>query len=251
MVSVSNRSTNYKQPRGGYISPKVFSVEDLSDGYILNEKENIHATVAGLVVDYLTRFLNGTRAEDAFQISLLGARNVRAFDAASKLLANIKGLDDESIKNACQLVPFDTAYRVGPQFYDASKVVVPDEATISNIRIMVNRSLDFIAQYGPITKDGFTLEGGYTSIIDSGDGDFLTDNTLWDFKVSKSAPTNKITLQLLIYFLMGKQSTHADFNDIENIGIFNPRLHKVYVLNVASIDPIIIEEVRRDVIGYS
>ena len=36
----------------------------------------------------------------------------------------------------------------------------------------------------------FTFEG-YTSIIDSGDGDFLTEDTLWDFKVFKTTTTEK------------------------------------------------------------
>ena len=48
---------------------------------------------------------------------------------------------------------------------------------------MVLRSLAFIENYGPIIKDGFTFEGGYTDIVSSGDGDYLTENTLWDFKV--------------------------------------------------------------------
>ena len=39
---------------------------------------------------------------------------------------------------------------------------------------MVKRSLAFWKEYGPITKDGFTFEGGYTDIVSSGDGDYLT-----------------------------------------------------------------------------
>lgn len=50
---------------------------------------------------------------------------------------------------------------------------------------MVNRSLAFIQTYGPITKRRFTFDGGYTELIFAGYGDFLTKETLWDFKVSK------------------------------------------------------------------
>ncbi|MGT2637951.1 hypothetical protein ACVRWL_09295 [Streptococcus ratti] len=78
-------------------------------------------------------------------------------------------------------------------------------------------------QYGPIVKDGFTLEGGYTDTITAGDGDFLTADTLWDFKVSKTKPTKDHTLQLLIYYLMGIQSVHPEFQSITKLGIYNPK----------------------------
>ena len=50
----------------------------------------------------------------------------------------------------------------------------------------------------PIDISGITFEGGYSSVIVSGDADFITKDTLWDFKVSKNSPTSKQTLQLLI-----------------------------------------------------
>ena len=48
---------------------------------------------------------------------------------------------------------------------------------------MVERSLKFVEEYGPIILEGFTFEGGYTDIVQAGDGDFITEDTLWDFKV--------------------------------------------------------------------
>lgn len=48
-------------------------------------------------------------------------------------------------------------------------------------------------------KTGKGSYGGYTYTFESGDGDFLTADTLLDFKVSKSKPTNKHNLQLLMY----------------------------------------------------
>ena len=41
--------------------------------------------------------------------------------------------------------------------------------------------------------------GGYTDKITSGDGDFLTVDTLWDFKVLKANIKSQHTLQLLVY----------------------------------------------------
>ena len=71
---------------------------------------------------------------------------------------------------------------------------------------MVERSLSFFKAFGPVTADGFTMEGAYTATITTGDGDFLTKDTLWDFKVTTSKPNKDHTLQLLIYYLMGRRS---------------------------------------------
>lgn len=250
MVSVTKRISTVKQPRGGFIKPKDFVITELLDTDRLIENENIHSSLVGLAVDYLTRLLIGEPIEEVFKVSLLGASKVNEFKLASNLMQNIHGVDVDSIVNACKLVGFDVAYRSGVQGYRPVEDINPDEATIFNVKIMVNRGLNFFKLYGPIVKSGFTFEGGYTSSINTGDGDFLTANTLWDFKVSKSEPTNKHTLQVLIYYLMGLRSIHPEFQQIENLGMFNPRLNKVYLLPVNNISNEIINEVNSAVIGY-
>lgn len=134
--------------------------------------------------------------------------------------------------------------------YKPAESIDPDGAAISNIRLMVERSLKFFEEYGPVVLDAPTFEGGYTEIVSAGDGDFLTEDTLWDFKVSKKPPTNKHTLQALMYFLMGKHSIHDEFDSVENIGFYNPRLNTVYRMAVSDIAPEVIEEVESEVIGY-
>jgi hypothetical protein len=250
MYSVMRRVKETKQPRGGYIKPKDFKVFELDDGKVLFDEENIQAGLIGLAVDYLTRLTMGSSLENTFRISLRGASNVKESGYAKELLNEIHGLDDKSIENTCKLVGFDVAFRSGISGYKPVHTIHPDSYTISNIRTMVERSMTFINNYGPIVKDGFTFEGGYTNIISSGDGDFLTHNTLWDFKVSKKEPTNKHTLQLLIYYLMGLHSIHNEFQEVDKIGIFNPKLNKVYVLEIKDIPSETITEVSKDVIGY-
>lgn len=97
--------------------------------------------------------------------------------------------------------------------------------------------------------DGFTFEGGYTDVVSSGDGDFTTSDTLWDFKVSKAKPKKEHTLQLLMYWRMGLHSIHSEFKDIQYLGIYNPQLNVVYRISVNKIPVNVIEEVEHDVIG--
>lgn len=278
MSSVVGRISEIKQPRGGYIKLSEFETILMDDGIALNEEENIHGSVVGMTVDYLTRFSAGTDIVEAFKISLQGATIAECFgvrkslDVAKKLLMGIKGLDDDSITNACKLVTFDVWCRnpFGAIMAKGYRETNPDKATIHNIQTLVKRSLTFFENYGYATNDGFTFEpvkedksayekmiktgkgsyGGYTAVVDSGDGDFLTEDTLWDFKVSKSKPKSKHTLQLLMYWIMGQHSGQEKFKNIVRLGIFNPRLNAVYLLNIKDIPKDVIKTVEKEVICY-
>lgn len=76
----------------------------------MNPEENVHASLMGLAVDYLTRFMTGAPAEDAFCISLRGAKRISEEKRAKKLLSSIKELDDTSITNAIKLSGSDVAF---------------------------------------------------------------------------------------------------------------------------------------------
>lgn len=260
MDSVTGRIRKIKQPYGGYLNKDLFKIREINDGNQLNENENIHASTVGLAVDYLTRFMMGSPAEKAFQISLKGAeclafygKNRRAVNDAKRLLQGIKGLDDKSVVNACKLSGYDVCYRAGIEKYKPVGEINPNKGTIENIRIMVNRSLAFWEEYGPIVMDGFTLDGAYTDKIGSGDGDYLTKDTLWDFKVSKEKRElrSQHTLQLLVYYIMGCHSYNKKiFFQIEKLGIYNPRKNKVYLVEINSIPIDTRLEVSKEVIGY-
>ena len=250
MPSVTQRISQVKQPRGGYLNPKDLDLVQLTNEVELAEIESIHASLVGLAVDYLTRFRLGTDIVEAFSISILGARIIGEELSCIRYLQKIKGLDDASISIAAKVVGYDVCFRAGPMGYRPVETIVADKDTIGNIRIMVERSLAFFKKYGPIVKDGFTFEGGYTKIVETGDGDFLTKDTLWDFKVSGKDPTNKHTLQLLMYYLMGIHSKHSYFKEIKKVGIYNPRLNRVYTYNLANIPASVFSEIEKEVIGY-
>lgn len=252
MCSVTQRIGKIKQPRGGYFKPKEFEQTVLDGGGIddLYPEENVSPGLVGLAVDYLTRFMSGTSAEEAFEISRMGAVNVQQLGLFERLISHVSGLDDDSIDAAVKLSGFDSAYRAGVMAYRPVEDIVPDAHTIENIRVMVERSLRFFEQYGPKALDGLTFEGGYTGYVATGDGDFLTDDTLWDFKVSKQKLQNKYTLQLLMYWRMGLHSVHPEYRNVKYLGIYNPRMNVVYRLDVNNIPADVISTVETEVIGY-
>lgn len=250
-VSVTQRIKQVQQPRGGYIKPKELTVVSLGDGVaVLNPVENVNASLMGMVVDYMTRFMTGTPVTDAFAISLKGANIIGEMDLAQELLAGIKGLDDESIVRAVKLSGFDVCFRAGIMGYTPVQDINPNTDTIANVRVMVQRALHFLDVYGPKIQDGFTFEGGYTDTVSTGDGDFTTTDTLWDFKVSKAPVKKEHTLQLLMYWRMGLHSVHSEFHDVKYLGIYNPRRNEVSRIAVADISQDVIDEVESEVIGY-
>ena len=216
----------------------------------MHPAENVSPGLVGTAVDYLTRFMSGTSAKEAFRVSELGAHAVRQLGLFEQLLSNVSGLDDDSIVAAVKLSGFDSAYRAGVMAYRPVEDIEPDGDTIENIRVMVERSLRFFEQYGPKVLDGLTFEGGYTGYVATGDGDFLTNDTLWDFKVSKQKLQNKYTLQLLMYWRMGLHSVHPEYKHVKYLGVYNPRMNAVYRLDVSKISADVISTVETEVIGY-
>ncbi len=116
---------------------------------------------------------------------------------------------------------FDVVYRAGPIGYKPVEEINQNETTIDHVRIMNEKSLKFFDGDGPKVLDGLTFEGGYTDVVIAGDGDFLTADTFWNFKVSKSKLQPAHALQLLMYWRMGLHSIHESYYEkIKYLGIY-------------------------------
>lgn len=297
MRSVTSRVKEVKQPWGGYIKPSMFTKTVFDDGIVLNENENVHASIIGMAADYMTRLLMTGNAEDAFRISMIGyclrvdflssflpKKDVKKFGILKKLsqeeakkltmiandgdnsvfrlLKQVTGLDDGSITAACKIAAYDVWYRnlMGAMMAKGAEDINPDKQTVDHIRTLIQRSLSFWDKVGPISSEGFVfaekdskgnlVKSGYTTTADSGDGDYLTKDTMWDFKVSKSEITSKHTLQILMYCIMGQHSGMDIYKNIKKLGFFNPRLNAMYVLDVDAIPDEGIKTVETEVICY-
>jgi len=264
MATVTSRIQQIKQPFGGYVNPSKFDVLSIDEGeFKLNPCENIPATLIGLAVDYFTRLFDNPKPQTAFEIPLIGAdiaekqgkisSKVVALKLIRSIMSGYDDLDEQSIISMCKLVTFDSWYRnpVAAKTASDYSTINPDEKTIENIETMVMRSVTFFRVFGPIKEYGFTFSpNSFTSKVQAGDGDFLTEDTLWDLKVLKSSPTSKHTLQLLMYWIMGQHSDKSIFKNITKLGIFNPRLNKAYILKMSDVSEETIKTVETEVIGY-
>ena len=253
MSSVTSRIRGVKQPYGGFINPSSRHIVSFHDNFQLGEHESVAPTIIGMAVDYLSRLSIGIPTREIFSLSIEGALRSGRVKEAIGYFSEIKGTDESSVINTCKLSAFDCWVRnpISALHATPPSELVIDKQTITNIQIMVQRCHDFLIQNGPITKTGFTFEPtGYTKIIDSGDGDYLTQNTLWDIKVLSSKPTSKHTLQILVYWIMGLHSQKPEFCSISKLGNFNPKLNTSYTIQTSDISEEIIDTVEHEVIGY-
>lgn len=251
--SVTQVANHFPQPQGGLLPPSMFEKTFWADTEDLSPKENIHPSIVGTTVDYLSRLKTGTPKEEAFAIALRGAAIAGKKERALSLLEGIHGLDEESVKKAARLARYDSVVRVGLPVWlssSADEGPDPDEATTRNIQAMVKRTQRMLDMEGGKTLDHLTFEGGYTRLVATGDGDFMTKDGLWDLKTTKSPINAKHTLQLLMYWRMGLHSEHPEYRDVRKLGFMNPRRNLVETLEVRLIPADVISFVDIEVIGY-
>lgn len=225
------------QPYGGFIPAKAMDKEELETNRELNtytkEEDKGLPTIIGLSVDYLSRLIyTEDSIEDVFYISIEGYKRIHN---KNPKLKQYNDLSDESIIQAYMLSQYDSAVRAG--YFDIEEKK-PNQKVIEDVRLLTKRTLDFYNSLEDVSVN-FTFgdptgetRGGYTTYLSSGDGDFLSKDTLWDLKVTKSKPNKNHTLQVLLYFLMGKASGQEKFKDLTHIGIYNPKLNTKYTYKV-------------------
>lgn len=224
-------TTESSVTQGDRMSSMTFEVEPLGEGAdALNLEENVNPDLIDLTVLCMADVMSGTPAKMVFANSLSVARRIGgdafAFEARH-LIDDIKGLDDESITNAVKLSGLIT----DPGNHQPIEEINPDEATIQNVRTMVERLLCFYDEYG-----------AKSPIFDA----------LWDVEVSKTWPTIERILRLLVYWRMGLHSPRTwQFQNVNRLGIYNPRLNEVHQISVDDIPEDVIDEIDQNMRRYS
>lgn len=146
----------------------------------------------GLATDYLARLVFGDNPQKAFEISLKGAKNVGELNKATELLKSVNtSLDNKCIINACKLCAYDVAYRTSPALYSNVDNINPSEKTISKIRVLVKRTVKFLKQNSKWVDYDIDFPRGYSELISKGDCDYITDEALWDLKVTNDKTAKK------------------------------------------------------------
>lgn len=101
MSSVTQRVNSIKQPWGGYIRASQFNKQLLDDGKLLNPIENVHPSIIGMAVDYLTRFMINKKLSNHF------LHHIKEL----KLQRNLKRKRKKNLKNILAIFEGWTKYR--------------------------------------------------------------------------------------------------------------------------------------------
>lgn len=256
-LSVTQRIKTISQPKMGYVPCSLFEIQTYEDYYETFDIRSDLSSIQGLAVDYLTRYMITKDKFTAFDIPIAGAKaiddayeNNAETNRIGNLLKQVNGLDDKSIIAVCKIVCYDSAFRKGIEAYKDFETVEFSNELFHNIPILVGRCISFFESIGGIVSTELTFEGGYTSMISSGDGDYLSSDMIIDVKVSKNEISIKWSLQLLMYYLMGFHSIHDEYKQIKHLCIFNPLKNMSYICNIDNISDESKYKVSHDVIGY-
>ncbi|AXQ19212.1 hypothetical protein D0Y49_01910 [Lactobacillus johnsonii] len=253
-VSQFLNRTNINIPKDFKLTHYRLMTDDKSD--LQEGEESLKPTLMGTLIDYLTRIViyKDLKAFDFI-------KNTKNKKLIQQLKKDFKDIDytqltQENIKLVTRLCLFEHSFR-GNEYIDPLKENIEiNTLTCDHIKTMLNRANNFFNRFGqPVLtqyKCSITTslkEKTYVEVY--GDGDYLLQDALVDFKVSKNGPTQDYVRQLLIYYigLVGKdlKKKKVKREEIKYLIIFNPRLDMFYKLDLESISEASLGEVNKNI----
>ena len=245
-VTITALTNNVKQPRGGYLPVKLFKETHYESENELFPDENGSKSLIGTTVDNMTRILLGVKPDKVFEPASFGM--LASKDLNFDLIYDVIGLDDDSIFKAYQLSFYEQIYRSGFKPTMDFELELPDNHTVENIREMVNRSLLYFKQQNKVTKVGETLSIKCHVGNIHGDYDYLTEDSLVDMKVLTKKISNKHTLQIILYWIVGMKSKKKLFSNVKYLKLYNPRLNVEYSFDLDGLTPDILKSILDEVL---
>lgn len=267
MSSVSELVENVEQPVFGILPVNKFVKKELrQDSYVLSNKSKIPATHLGLIVDYCVKYILGVKLSDILHVEYSGYAEhirvsaIRFYDSISEqaltqiyiederreiclsdFISKVEnaGTFDDFVTNMFYIIQYGDFIRNIRYAYNRLGETFTTELSkeeLQDILIYFIRTQSWINTFDCVTPMYKFKPFGYNSTVTSGEGDFCTDKTLWDLKVSNGNPTTKDTLQLLMYYIMAKHSGNKLYSNVDSIGVYNPKLDSTWLCNIDTVD---------------
>lgn len=253
-VSEFLNKTKINIPKEFKLIPYSLLTDD--KGHLREDEESLKPTLMGTLIDYLTRIVI---CKDLKSFDFI--KNAQNEKLIRRLKRELKGIEldqltNENIRLVTRLCLFEHFYRGNKYIDPLHEEIEINTKTVDHIKIMLNRANNFFNKFGqPLLtqyKCSITTslkEKTYVEVY--GDGDYLLQDALIDFKVSKNGTTRDYIRQLLIYYIglvekdLKKKKIRKD--QIKYLIIFNSRLDMFYRLDLESIPQARLVEVNKNI----
>ncbi|GCE64007.1 hypothetical protein MHSWG343_10150 [Candidatus Mycoplasma haematohominis] len=265
IVSRESRSFPYKDE-----IRKIFKKEIFNKSPLLSTKGVLDARLIGLTVEYLSKYLCGWDVQEAIttfknNLVLLESMSQEHFEhylqTAEKLnQEEDRQLSNDLISDFMNLSAYDRIYRAGAgveavvELQNSNK---PSEEEFEYITQLINRSMEFLKKCEPMFKHPLKFRPEtfkHCSHLSNADGDFYSDLTILDFKVTKyNGVYSDDCLQVLTYWLLQRLEnnlSNSKFDkEIEYIMIFNPNYNALYTCKVEDVTEEMIDFICERIMG--
>lgn len=243
-----------KQPYGGFFRKyQIYNFEN--NEYIDPINEKLHGTIVGNTVDNLTRYIAfpNMKLENSLEAVFLGKkifedmfkRRKKGIAKLNEMFNKLPSLGRKLTKKLIDIVAcfsyLSNMYRSGAlesSYRDFMNFEHLSEIDYQHIIIMVERSLQLVVdlknKYSKMYPNFIVSYDKYHTIW--GDGDYITNEMIIDFKCYKHNPYNKNNItQQIIYYLLGKSGSSnvdIDFNKIKYLSLFDIRRNRLEFINI-------------------
>ena len=247
MASLTKHIKASKQPADGYIPVSAFTYKKHNSYTVADLYKNENIILPA--VQYILQMYISENVDKNLLMIETALRNAPFTNKNELIKQFYNGIASKnpiaSAEYAVKLANIEVMFRL---------VTLPDKAEpdiqiLESVSLMSERCKDFFGR--SVKLCGFDFEGGYSERITSGNGGYLTNDTLWIITVSDSV-TSYDTLLVSVQYIMGLHSYISPyFKKLKRLGIYNPRLDAEYTLNICDIPKKVIQEISKHIIQYS
>lgn len=216
--------------------------------------ERIDPPTVATAVHYLTRWvLSAVPARQVFELAYNAAVLVGQEEEAKSCIRDLDAapqrLKARTVEAAVKLSVYEAVCRQGVSYFNRLAYPAPYEYELKHIADLVNRAKKFFLSQG-IIKTQITFDGVNTRHHLKGAVSYLSDDTLWEMKVSKNLhPTSADKIALIVYLIMLRREGRDITNSITKIGLYQANINQSCVFDINTLDPDVYDDIERLIYG--
>lgn len=243
MKTIYEQIKSISQPIGGFINPKNVPYTILPTKDHIDDRESLETYEMLALIKLIFHYVDTKFSRYILEDQLKFFKNSKNTSLGKNIINNISELDNQDINNIYYLIQLKNIDMTVKDTSELSQLTEPD---LYNIHIYIKRYTEFTSTLKKPIKHHIRYNN--TPYIKSDVIELISQDSLWDFTLSRKNPTKNQFLSLLVQYVI--LSRTIGFNKIKTIGLFNPRTNILYTINTQTVDPDLIKICEKDLLGY-